>query len=283
MADDLSHKQKPVARYEVEQRMENEMRKTLLATAAMAVVSLAVGFGGIAAAQSQMGNESGKGMSGAAPGATAPGTQQKGTGPSGASSGDKTMSPSGGQPAQSTERNGKQNERLGQSPSDQQKGMTRGAQEEKRGTEPKGAQEEHGGKVRGAQEEKRGTEPKGAQEERGVKERGAQDEQGKTGVNESGRLGQSRGSGKASVQLSQDQRTRIQAVIGKEHASRFRGAEHFDISVGSRIPRDVHLAVLPEDIVSIVPEYRGFEYVLVGDSILIVDPATLEIIAVIPA
>ena len=51
---------------------ENEMRKTFLATTAMAVVSLAVGFGGIAAAQSQMGNESGKGT-GAAPGTTAPG------------------------------------------------------------------------------------------------------------------------------------------------------------------------------------------------------------------
>ena len=237
------------------------MRKTLLATAAMATVSLAIGFGGIAAAQSQTGNESGKGMSGASPGATAPGTmQQKGAGPSGASSGDKTMSPSGGQPAQSTERNGKQNERLGQSPGDQQKGMTRGAQEEKRGTELKGAQEE-----------------------RGVKDRGAQEEQRKTGANGNERLGQSPSSGKTSVQLSQDQRTRIQAVIGKEHAPRFSGAEHFDITVGARVPRDVHVAVLPEDIVSIVPEYRRFDYILVGDNILIVDPLTLEIVAVIPA
>jgi hypothetical protein len=237
------------------------MRKTLLATAAMAAVSLAVGFGGIAAAQSQMGNESGKGMSGASPGTAVPGTmQQKGAGPSGASSGDKTMSPSGAPPAQSTERNGKQNERLGQSPSDQQKGMTRGAQEDKRGTESKGAQEE-----------------------RGVKERGAQEEHGKTGANGNERLGQSRGSSKTSVQLSQDQRTRIQAVIGKEHAPRFSGSEHFDVTVGARVPRDVHVAVLPEDIVSIVPEYRGFDYILVGDSILIVDPVTLEIVAVIPA
>lgn len=233
------------------------MRKTLLATAAMAAVSLAVGFGGIAAAQSQMGNESSKGTSGVAPGTM---HEQKGAGPSGASSGDKTMSPSGGQPAQSTESNGKQNERLGQSPSDQQKGMTRGAQEEKRGTEPKGAQEE-----------------------RGVRERGAQEEQGKTGANGNERLGQSRGSSKTSVQLSQDQRTRIQAVIGKEHAPRFSGSEHFDITVGASVPRDVHVAVLPEDIVSIVPEYRGFDYILVGDSILIVDPVTLEIVAVIPA
>jgi hypothetical protein len=116
-----------------------------------------------------------------------------------------------------------------------------------------------------------------------VKERGAQEQQGKTRANGNERLGQSRGSSKTSVQLSQDQRTRIQAVIGKEHAPRFSGSEHFDITVGARVPRDVHVAVLPEDIVSIVPEYRGFDYILVGDSILIVDPVTLEIVAVIPA
>jgi len=229
------------------------MRKTLLATAAVAAVSLAVGFGGIAAAQSQMGNESGKGTSGAAPGAT-----QKGPSPSGASPGGKTMGPSGGQPAQSTERNGKENERLGQSPAEQ--GMTRGAQEQKPGAEPKGAQEE-----------------------RGVKERGAQEEQAKTGTNGNARVGQSPGSSRTSVQLSQDQRTRIQAAIGKEHAARLSGSEHFDIAVGARVPRDVHVAGLPEDIVTIVPEYRGFDYIVVGDNILIVDPVTLEIVAIIPA
>jgi Protein of unknown function (DUF1236) len=233
------------------------MKKTLLATAAMATISLAIGFGGIAAAQSQMGNESGKGTSGAASGA-----MQKGTGPSGASQGAKTMSPSGGQPSQNM---GKENERLGQSPSDQSKGMSRGAQEEKSGAGPKGAQE------------------KGAQEERGVKERGAQEERGKTGSGGNERLGQSPGSRGNSVQLSQDQRTRIQAVIGKEHAPHFSGSEHFDVTVGARVPRDVHVAVLPEDIVTIVPEYRGFDYIVVGDNILIVDPVTLEIVAVIPA
>ena len=233
------------------------MKKTLLATVAMATISLAIGFGGIAAAQSQMGNESGKGTSGAAPGA-----MQKGTGPSGASQSGKTMSPSGGQPSQNM---GKENERLGQSPSDQSKGMSRGAQEEKSGAGPKGAQE------------------KGAQEERGMKERGAQEEGGKTGPGGNERLGQSPGSRGTSVQLSQDQRSRIQAVIGKEHAPHFSGSEHFDMTVGARVPRDVHVAVLPEDIVTIVPEYRGFDYIVVGDSILIVDPVTLEIVAVIPA
>jgi Protein of unknown function (DUF1236) len=275
------------------------MRKTLLATAAMATISLAISFGGIAAAQ----NESGRGASGAASGA-----MQKGTGPSGASQGGKTMSPSGGQPSQNM---GKENERLGQSPSDQSKGMSRGAQEEKSGAGPKGAQEkgaqeergmkergaqeeksgaaqkgaqeERGVKQRGAQEEKPGMENKGAQEERGTKERGAQEERGKTGPGGNERIGQSPGSKGSSVQLSQDQRTRIQAVIGKEHAPRFSGSEHFDMTVSARVPRDVHIAVLPEDIVTIVPEYRGFDYIVVGDSFLIVDRATLEIVAVIPA
>jgi hypothetical protein len=35
--------------------------------------------------------------------------------------------------------------------------------------------------------------------------------------------------------------------------------------------------------VEIEPEWRGFEYFLVGDEIVVVDPATLEIVAVLPA
>jgi hypothetical protein len=31
------------------------------------------------------------------------------------------------------------------------------------------------------------------------------------------------------------------------------------------------------------PQYRGYEYVLVGDEILIVDPRTMRIVAVIAA
>jgi hypothetical protein len=40
---------------------------------------------------------------------------------------------------------------------------------------------------------------------------------------------------------------------------------------------------VPTTIVAIEPTWRGFEYFLVGDEIVIVDPRTLEIVAVIPA
>jgi Protein of unknown function (DUF1236) len=35
--------------------------------------------------------------------------------------------------------------------------------------------------------------------------------------------------------------------------------------------------------VTLVPAYRDYEYILVGDNIVIVDPDTYEIVAVIPA
>jgi Protein of unknown function (DUF1236) len=57
----------------------------------------------------------------------------------------------------------------------------------------------------------------------------------------------------------------------------------FNVSVGVTVPRTVHVAVLPPEVVTIVPEYRGFDYVGVGDQLLIVDPNTMEIVAILPA
>jgi hypothetical protein len=49
------------------------------------------------------------------------------------------------------------------------------------------------------------------------------------------------------------------------------------------VPRSVRIEVLPADIVEVVPQYEGFDYVVVGDEILIIDPNTTEIVAIIPA
>jgi hypothetical protein len=75
----------------------------------------------------------------------------------------------------------------------------------------------------------------------------------------------------------------MKTIIGREHGPRLGSNVNFDVTVGTRIPRNVHVVVLPEEIVRIVPEYRGYEYFLVGDEIVIVDPRTLEIVAIIPA
>ena len=250
------------------------MRNKLLATVAVAAV---VGFGGFAAAQSQMGGESNKATSGATSGAT----QEKSGGMSG--TGNKTLNPSSTQSSNPSrnqsaqEKSGKANERLGQGRNNEQ--MNRGAQQEKGGTEQKGAQEQRGNNMKGAQEQRGTNTERNATEQRGTTERNATEQNGRNGVN----VGE-RGERGGSVQLSEDQRSRIKTIVGRGSGPRLsRSDASFSISVGTRVPRSVHFVTLPSEIVQIVPQYRGFDYFLVEDEIVIVDPHTLEIVAIIPA
>jgi hypothetical protein len=90
----------------------------------------------------------------------------------------------------------------------------------------------------------------------------------------------------ANVRLSSEQRTRIhETIIGEQGAPRIaRNDLGFNLSVGVRVPRDrIHFVPLPETIVEIEPEWRGYDYFLVGDEVVVVDPDTFEVVAVIPA
>jgi len=70
--------------------------------------------------------------------------------------------------------------------------------------------------------------------------------------------------------------------IGYLRTQRLNRAE-FPLELGAAVPRSVRLYTLPPEIVEIVPEYSGYDYVLVGDDIVIIDPDSHEIVAVIPA
>jgi hypothetical protein len=232
------------------------MKKILTMTVAAAAMA---GVSTLAMAQAGgQGNEHGGAMH--QQGGT--GAMSPGAGAATHQEGGAQTKPQGGQSAQQL--GGKAQERMGQS-TESNKGQRAGEQ-------------------KGAQEEKRGTEQKGAQEEqRGTEQRGAQGEN-KTGVNANERNASQAPEGRsANVQLSQDQRSRIATIVGKNRTARYNGNVDFTVRVGEAIPRRVHVEVVPEDIVEIVPQYRGFDYVLVGEQILIVDPRTLEIVAIIPA
>ncbi|HEX2653044.1 MAG TPA: DUF1236 domain-containing protein [Xanthobacteraceae bacterium] len=98
--------------------------------------------------------------------------------------------------------------------------------------------------------------------------------------------GQREGGGDGrSVSLSNDQRTRIrETVITRSSEARIDNPT-FQVRVGTRIPTEIRTraVVLPPDIVTIVPQYRGYRYIVVHDEVVILDPDTLEIIAIIPA
>jgi hypothetical protein len=102
------------------------------------------------------------------------------------------------------------------------------------------------------------------------------------GANEN-RSGTTPGGAHANVTLSTEQKSKIHTIIVGERSAPRVGHVDFSVNVGTRVPRTVHLAPVPQDIVVIEPSWRGFEYFLVGDEIVVVDPATLEIVAVLPA
>jgi Protein of unknown function (DUF1236) len=84
------------------------------------------------------------------------------------------------------------------------------------------------------------------------------------------------------VALSTEQHVKIRNTLRVEKSERLANVP-FSTKVGGVIPGTVHLYVLPVSIVEYAPQYRGYEYFLVGDEILIVDPRTMRIVAVIPA
>jgi Protein of unknown function (DUF1236) len=84
----------------------------------------------------------------------------------------------------------------------------------------------------------------------------------------------------AGAKLSTEQRTKISTVFKSQHVQPATNV-NFSISVGTRVPRNVGFHPLPAEIVTIYPEWRGYEFFLVNNQIVVVNPRTLEIVDVI--
>ncbi|MET4149053.1 MULTISPECIES: DUF1236 domain-containing protein [unclassified Bradyrhizobium] len=85
----------------------------------------------------------------------------------------------------------------------------------------------------------------------------------------------------ASVNINDQQRTRISQSISHLDV-RPLDRVNFSLSVGVAVPRDVRLQPLPAEVVEVVPQYRGYNFVLVKDEIVIVEPSSYQIVAVLP-
>jgi hypothetical protein len=82
------------------------------------------------------------------------------------------------------------------------------------------------------------------------------------------------------VSLTTEQKTTIRTTVLTSSAPRVTNV-NFDIKVGVVIPRTVRVAPLPVTIVEIEPEWRGYMYFVSGDEIIIVEPRSLRIVAVL--
>jgi len=85
----------------------------------------------------------------------------------------------------------------------------------------------------------------------------------------------------AGAKLTTEQRTKITSVIHNQHVESMNNVT-FPVSVGTRVPREgVRFLPLPAEVVSIYPRWRGYDYIVVHNRIVVIDPNTYEIVEII--
>jgi hypothetical protein len=84
-----------------------------------------------------------------------------------------------------------------------------------------------------------------------------------------------------SAKLSTEQRTKITTIFKQKRVE----PAHLNITirVGTRVPDSVRFYPVPEEVVVIYPEWRGYDYIMVGNDILVIDRRTHEIVAILEA
>lgn len=80
--------------------------------------------------------------------------------------------------------------------------------------------------------------------------------------------------------VAPEKAAKINEVIAREKVEAVTNV-NFSVSVGVNIPSTVTVRPLPKSIVEIVPQYRGYDYVVVRDEIVIIEPRTRKIVTVI--
>jgi hypothetical protein len=87
----------------------------------------------------------------------------------------------------------------------------------------------------------------------------------------------------ASVTLTTEQKSQIRtSVLQSSSAPKMsRSQINFSINIGTTVPRSVRFVTVPSTLVEIHPAWRGYSYFIVDDEIIIVEPNTLRIVAVL--
>jgi len=108
-------------------------------------------------------------------------------------------------------------------------------------------------------------------------QQGQREGQGQRDNNQKGAQGKNESSG--NVTLTTEQRTTIRQTVlkGGNRVSNV----NVSINVGTVVPRSVKLVTVPTTIIEIHPAWRGYVYFIVDERIIIVEPQTKKIVAVL--
>jgi hypothetical protein len=183
----------------------------------------------------------------------------------------KSDSEKAGQSAQSPKKDADKAQTTGQAPKAEDAKKAQGSKPQTTGQAPREGQ---------AQQPQQQQPPAAQQQQRpsGQAQPGAQ--QGQSGKQQ-GQAGQAGGG--AQAQISTEQRTQIRQTVMQVGDAPRVSSVNFSLSVGTVVPRTVKYVLLPPRVVEIYPAWRGYHFFIVGDQIVIVEPGSLRIVAVIPA
>jgi Spy/CpxP family protein refolding chaperone len=89
------------------------------------------------------------------------------------------------------------------------------------------------------------------------------------------------GAAAGSTKLTAEQRTKITTIIKQHKVEPAR--LNVRVSVGTRVPGSVHFYQLPAEVFVVYPEWRGYNYIVVDDQILDINPRTHQIVGILDA
>jgi hypothetical protein len=121
-----------------------------------------------------------------------------------------------------------------------------------------------------------------ATEGRGSSETGRAERDRAAGTDRSASTGRS---AQGEVSLSGEQRERVSARFASRIDSmnvRSVSRSQVSVSVGTSIPSSIRLYPVPSDVIAIYPRFRGHQFVVVEDEIVIIEPRTRRIVTTIP-
>jgi Protein of unknown function (DUF1236) len=181
----------------------------------------------------------------------------------------------GGRMGQNAAKENKGVGKMGRSAEQMHRNMTQhSAQNAKRNQHTMAGRERNNRQMTAQERERFGNHQKAAQRnERNGQATAAQERNGLQGL---------QGNARANVQLNDAQRTRIrQTVIDARGAPRIDHVD-FNVAVGTVVPRTgVRFIPVTPALAQIEPAWRGYDYFIYEQELVLIDPATMTIVAVV--
>ncbi|HEX2216857.1 MAG TPA: DUF1236 domain-containing protein, partial [Xanthobacteraceae bacterium] len=85
----------------------------------------------------------------------------------------------------------------------------------------------------------------------------------------------------AGLELSAAQRQLIYASISQQKHKSTAAPPTFGATIGAHVPEAIELSPLPDTIVQMVPQTRGYAYAFIANQVLIVEPRARQVVEII--